>query len=104
MYGLQPGEIQQIRNILACYPQVEEVILYGSRAKGNFRLDSDIDLALKGKELTLTLLFEIDRKLDDLLMPYKTDLSIYHRIQNSDLTHHIDRVGVPFYKKGFIDV
>ena len=54
----------------------------------------DIDLSLKGKTLTLSLLFKIEIELDDLLLPYKIDLSIYHKIENSDLINHIKRVGI----------
>jgi len=61
------------------------VILYGSRARGNYRNGSDIDLALVGKELDLTTLFKVETELDDLLLPYKIDLSIHHKIENPDL-------------------
>ena len=99
MYGLKPEEIAQIQRLLARYPKVEKALLYGSRAKGNHRPDSDIDLSLTGKDLDLSLLLEIENAFDDLLLPYKTDLSIFHKIENPKLLDHINRVGIVFYQK-----
>lgn len=78
---------------------VDEAILYGSRAKGDYKPGSDIDLALKGEKLDLKELNRIALALDDLFLPYTFDLSIYHRIDNPDLLEHIARVGRIFYRK-----
>ena len=78
---------------------MEEVILYGSRAKGTFSNGSDIDLVLKGKGLSQALLNKIRWELDDLLLPYTIDVAIYDRIDNPELIDHISRVGVVFYRK-----
>ena len=97
-YGLKKESIEKVNRIFAQYDKIEEVILYGSRAKGNFKPGSDIDLTLKGKELNLNLLNKISLELDDLLLPYTFDLSIYHHIKQTDLIDHIVRVGKVFYK------
>ena len=75
------------------------MLLYGSRARGDYKPASDIDITMKGENIDLTLLSEIECDLDDLLLPYKLDISIYDRISNSDLIHHSDRVGVKLYEK-----
>ena len=98
-FGLRPSEIEQIKQILQQHPEVESAILYGSRAKGNFKPASDIDLTLVGSKLDLTTLQRIEAKLDDLLMPYKIDLSIYNQIENPALREHITRVGKILYSK-----
>jgi predicted nucleotidyltransferase len=95
-YGLKESTIAAIQAVFRRYPQVEKAILYGSRAKGNFRNGSDIDLVLVGESLTLTDQFKIETELDDLMLPYKIDLAIYHQIENEDLVGHIDRVGISF--------
>ena len=97
-YGLKKESIEKVNRIFAQYHKIEEVILYGSRAKGNYKPGSDIDLTLKGKELNLKLLNKISLELDDLLLPYTFDLSIYHHIKQPDLIDHIVRVGKVFYK------
>lgn len=71
--------------------------IYGSRAKGNYKNGSDIDLTLKGNHLNLSLLNQIANELDDLMLPYTFDLSIYSHISNEALIEHIDRVGKLFY-------
>lgn len=85
--------------IFAKYESVEEVIVYGSRAKGNHKNASDIDLTLKGTGLNLPTLYAIENELDDLLLPYTIDLSLFQQLSNSNLVDHIQRVGQVFYQK-----
>ncbi|MGB9673815.1 MAG: nucleotidyltransferase domain-containing protein [Anaerolineales bacterium] len=100
-YGLSQSTIQKIYSVLSRYPQVEKAILYGSRAKGNYKSGSDIDLTLcGGEDLTLNVLFKILNDLDDLFLPYTIDLSIFEDITDPDLKEHIHRVGLTFYEKG----
>ncbi|MDR9441823.1 MAG: nucleotidyltransferase domain-containing protein [Schleiferiaceae bacterium] len=100
MYGLKQQTIEAIRGIFSHHPSIEKVILYGSRAQGNYRNGSDIDLTLVGEQLTLNEQLAIDNELDELLLAYKIDLSIYHTIENKDLIDHIKRVGKVFYTSG----
>ncbi|WP_342084350.1 nucleotidyltransferase domain-containing protein [Dyadobacter sp. OTU695] len=99
MYGLSEKTIRVIQGVFAKHPQIQQAILYGSRAKGNYRNGSDIDLVLVGSELDLSQLFKIELELDDLLLPYKIDLAAYHKIENQELIDHIDRVGVIFFER-----
>lgn len=98
-FGLSPKSYQTIVDILAKYPEIEQAIIYGSRAKGNYREGSDIDLTLKGEHLNETIASKIRLDLDDSTIPYLVDLSIYHRLSNLALIEHIDRVGKIFYPK-----
>lgn len=100
-YGLPPSAIQKICAVLHRYPQVEQAILYGSRAKGNHKSGSDIDLTLRGgADLTLNVIYKILNDLDDSFLPYTIDLSIFNNISDPDVIEHIQRVGVTFYEKG----
>lgn len=99
-FGLQESVIQQICAVLAKYPQVQKAVLYGSRAKGTYKNGSDIDLTLVGGEdLSLHVLYRIADELDDLLLPYTFDLSIFSHISDPDVVEHIRRVGVTFYER-----
>jgi predicted nucleotidyltransferase len=99
-YGLPQSAVVKICTVLSHYPQVEKAILYGSRAKGNYKNGSDIDLTLRGgKELTLNMLYRIMDELDDLFLPYTIDLSIFNNIHDPDVIEHIQRVGVTFYDR-----
>ena len=103
-YGLTDAVIAQIQAVLAQYPQVEQAILYGSRAKGNYKPGSDIDLTLHGGEdLTLHVLYRIMDAIDDLLLPYTFDLSIFRHISDPDVVEHIKRVGVMFCEQEAIE-
>ncbi|MGZ3772605.1 MAG: nucleotidyltransferase domain-containing protein [Pseudobdellovibrionaceae bacterium] len=99
MYGLPEVTISKIINVLQQYPQIEKAVLYGSRAKGNYKPGSDIDLCLIAPTMDLTLKFQIETDLDDLLLPYKIDLSLFHKIENQNLKDHILRVGKSIYQK-----
>jgi predicted nucleotidyltransferase len=97
LYGLSPEILQKIRQVFERFEDIEEAILYGSRAKGNHKSGSDIDLTLKGGKLNLKVLNRISLDLDDLFLPYTFDISIFHQIDNPDLIEHIQRVGEIFY-------
>lgn len=98
-FGLKDDTIQQINGVFAKYPQVEKAILYGSRAKGDFKRGSDIDLTLFGDGLNLFVVNKILIDLDELLLAYTFDISIFKQISNPDLVQHIERVGVVFYER-----
>ena len=99
-FGLTEKTINEICAVLAAHPEVDQAILYGSRAKGTFKRGSDIDLTLVGgSDLTLTVLYRIMEEIDDLLHPYMMDLSIFRHISDPDVRDHIQRVGVTFYAK-----
>jgi predicted nucleotidyltransferase len=98
-FGLKETTIALINKVFAGYPAIERVILYGSRAKGNFRNGSDIDLTLEGSDVTSEHLNRITLELDDLLLPYTIDLSLKCQIDNPELLAHIERVGVVFYER-----
>jgi predicted nucleotidyltransferase len=95
--GLLKETFAAIQKVLSKYPKIEKAILYGSRAKGNYRNGSDIDLTLIGKEMTLQELSKLEWELDDLLLPYKFDISLFHQISNPSLIDHIQRVGKDFW-------
>lgn len=99
-YGLPAATIEKMHAVLSRFPRVERAVLYGSRVKGNFKPGSDIDLTLFGEDLDSSQLGKIAAALDDLLLPYTIDLSIYAELNHAKLREHIDRVGVVFYERG----
>jgi uncharacterized protein len=98
-HGLHPKTVASIRAVFERFREIEKAVLYGSRAKGTFKPGSDIDLTLFGKCLTTSRLGDIAEALDDLLLPYTIDLSIYADLNHAKLREHIDRVGVVFYER-----
>ncbi|MEO0430728.1 MAG: nucleotidyltransferase domain-containing protein [Cyanobacteria bacterium J06656_5] len=98
-FGLEKSTIEEIQRLFQQYAEIERVILYGSRAKGNYRPGSDIDLTMIGTNISHTQLLSIEHQLDDLLLPYLFDLSIFNHIEDPDMIAHINRVGCVFYEK-----
>lgn len=98
-FGLPPTTVEKIRSVFAAHPHVELAVIYGSRAKGNYKVGSDIDLTLHGEGLTYDELLTIAGELDDLLLPYMIDLSLFRMIDHAGLREHIQRVGVAFYER-----
>ena len=96
-FGLTADVTQKIHNVLSHHREVQSAILYGSRAKGNYKRGSDIDLTLVGEKLNLSKLAKISNELDELSLPYTFDFSIYDQIKNIELLDHIKRVGKIFY-------
>lgn len=98
-YGMKNSTIEQICRVLSRYPQVKQAVLYGSRARGNYKIGSDIDLTLIGDDLDLSVLGNIMDELDDLLLPYTFDLSLFSLISDPDVREEIRRTGVVFYER-----
>ena len=98
-FGLESRTIEDISGIFQQYTEIERVILYGSWAKGTYRVGSDIDLTLVGKQISHEQLLSIEHQLDNLLLPYLFDLSIFSHIEDPDMIAHINRVGLIFYEK-----
>ncbi|MBI4929350.1 MAG: restriction endonuclease subunit S [Bacteroidetes bacterium] len=98
-YGLSDKVIERIQKVFESCTAIDKVILFGSRAKGNFKEGSDIDLAVKGRDYTFDTERKVSMQLDDLNLPYEIDLVNYHTIKEPALTAHIDRVGIDLYSR-----
>lgn len=99
-FGLHNRTLTGLRRVFERYPEIEEVVVYGSRAVGNYREGSDIDICMKGEALTRDLCGRVWLDIDALNTPYLVDLSVYHLIESESLSEHIHRVGKTIYRKG----
>ncbi len=97
-YGLSDENLKQIVDVLSANPKIEELILFGSRAKGNYSNGSDIDIAMIGKELKICDVTNALVLLDDLFLPYQFDLIIFSHIKEPSLIDQINTVGISLYK------
>ena len=96
--GLSDKEIAAVKNVFSKYEHIEKAVIFGSRAKGNYSENSDIDIALFGK-INLFDCGEIGLNLEELPLPYKFDVVAYDDVKNTELKEHIDRVGLVIYCK-----
>lgn len=93
-YGIAVEALDSIIKTIRRQDKVKKLILFGSRAKNNFRKGSDIDIAIIADELSLSELNQIRVDLSELLLPYKVDVIDYRTISNKDIIEHINKVGV----------
>ena len=98
-FGINQETINKINSVFEKHPEIEKVIIYGSRAKGNYRAGSDIDLTLIGNNLEHNLAGTVNSEIDDLNTPYLFDVSVFGKLNSPSLKEHINRVGKVFYKK-----
>lgn len=98
IYGLTDTDLQKLTMLFARNRKIERVILYGSRAKGNYKPFSDIDITLIGEGLTRSDVNRLASDIDDLLLPYQFDISIFASLKNKELIEHIKRVGIGIYQ------
>lgn len=98
-FGLEVQVIENIISVLEQYPKVDKAFIFGSRAKGNYRSDSDIDIAIKGNGITTDDIIAISVAIETKGITHKFDLIDYHSIKEPALKEHIDRVGIEFYSR-----
>lgn len=93
MYGLRTDDLEYLAQGFATVPDLHKVVLFGSRAMGNYKRGSDIDLALFG--CTQHALLDLYDLLNEVYpLPYFFDILCYESITNDALKHHIDTQGV----------
>jgi len=97
-FGLIEADLQTIIAVLKQFPTVEKATIFGSRAKGNYKKGSDIDIALAGKQLNFDTISQISYRLnEETPLPYQMDILNYHTINEPTLKEHIDRAGIVIY-------
>lgn len=101
-FGLSESTIEKMKSVFSRFHMINQIIIFGSRAKGNYRENSDIDLAIKASNFDLTTLQKVETALEELYLPYTVDVVDYSKIENIELINHINRVGQIFYQKNEI--
>ena len=97
-FGISEKSFGLIREVFQKYPEVEEVLIFGSRAKGTYRPGSDIDLAIKGENCNERTALDIAGHLNETVpIPYFVDVVYYDGLKHPDLKAHIERIGKPLF-------
>ncbi len=92
--GLTRGDIKLITTAIQQFPEIENAVIFGSRAKGTYRKASDVDLALKGSAVTGKTIQRLNFLLnEELPLPYFFDVVHYESLENPLFVAHIDRIG-----------
>ena len=100
-YGLSKRQLNEIIQIISTHPEVEEAVLFGSRVIDTFKEASDVDIAIKGKNVTASLAAKLKYRFEeDTYLPFFFDFVAYPTITNEELKEHIDTKGVSIYRAG----
>ena len=97
-FGLSDSVISELQDVFRRHANISKVLIFGSRAKGNYREGSDIDLVAIGNDLDYSQLIKILTEIDNLGLLYSVDLLDYNKTINTPIGEHIDRVGQVFYQ------
>ena len=99
-FGLTGADIEQITTIIGSFPEVQQAIIFGSRAMGSYKNGSDVDIALKGKNIPHANITQIKYQLnEETTMPYFFDVVDYDALRNEELKTHIDQFGKIFFER-----
>lgn len=97
-FGLKSSIIKSLKTIFESNPKIERVLIYGSRAKGNYYKGSDIDLVIIAPEMSFSEYLRLYSKLEELNIPYQIDVTKYDLLENK-IQEHINRVGKEIYRR-----
>jgi len=98
-FGLSERDTNVLVTIFRQHTAVIEVWIFGSRAKGNYKKGSDIDLAIMNKGVSERELSHIKTEIEESSLPYIIDLIDFTTLKHRELKEHIERTGVSFYKR-----
>jgi len=100
MFGLLDIDMDYIGMALKKLEEIELAIIFGSRAMGNYKKGSDVDIVVIGDKITKATMFQLDEYLNEQYpLPYFFDILNYSELANENLKHHIDVIGKEIYKK-----
>ena len=99
-FGIYDNSFTLILDSLKKFTEIEKAIIFGSRAMGNYKKGSDIDIAITGKNINDKIVTRLSSILNqELPIPYFIDVVDYNSITNNDLKKHIDKEGKIVYQK-----
>jgi predicted nucleotidyltransferase len=96
--GLLQRDLDEILDVLRRFPQIEKALFFGSRAKGNFKRGSDVDIAIMGENIDYSCISALSTLLnEESMLPYYFDIVHLESVTDKPLLEHIHRVGKTFY-------
>lgn len=98
-FGLEQQIIDTFIEVFEANSKVDKAYMFGSRAKGNYRPDSDIDISVKGQDLSSDDIIAMSVAFETKGIAHKFDLINYNSIKEPALKEHIDSVGIEFYSR-----
>jgi predicted nucleotidyltransferase len=97
MFGLKDAIIIKIKNVLSKYDEIEKALIFGSRARGDYKKTSDIDVAIFSDNITSTRLNLLRNDFDELDIIYTVDVVNFHKISKEELKNNIINDGIVIF-------
>jgi len=95
MFGLLDEDLVYIKEAIVNLPEIKKAVVFGSRAMGNYKKGSDVDIAISGEGVTRNTILQLGEYLNEVYpLPYFFDIIHYEEITNDKLKKHIDKVGI----------
>jgi predicted nucleotidyltransferase len=100
------ASLKEISALLAADSRVERIVAFGSRVRGDFRGDSDMDVLvivtrkdreLKDSILSLFYTYELERDLSFSLAVFSRDEYEFNRRLGSPFIKNVEQEGLTYY-------
>lgn len=99
-FGLKEENLMYLVTVLGKFDEINKAVIFGSRAKGNYKSGSDVDIAIFGENVTFSTVSRLHAILEDESpMPYFFDIVDYTHLNHKELREHIDRVGKIIFER-----
>ena len=100
MFGLLDRDLKYIIKALEQHDEIEKAVIFGSRAMGNYKKGSDVDIAIVGENINSRIIYKLEDRLNKVYpLPYFFDIIQYNKLTNENLIKHIDNEGKILYTK-----
>jgi len=94
-FGFSDSQMNLIKQAISQIHGIESTVLFGSRAMGNYKPGSDVDIAIKGPEIHRDGASRLRAQLnEELPLPYFFDIVHYDTLESASLIEHIDQQGI----------
>lgn len=98
-FGITDNSMSLIKDTLLQWREIEGASIFGSRALGNFKNGSDIDIVIYGSNVTTEIVNKLSVQLnEELPIPYYFDIVHYESLTNESLKEHVDTFAKTFYQ------
>ena len=99
-FGLREEDLNYIVNKISEYDEIVKASIFGSRAMGNHKPGSDVDIAIYGEKVDFNTVSSLHAKLEDEgPLPYFIDIVDYTHLNHKELKEHIDKFGVVIFER-----
>jgi len=102
MFGLKDSIIIKIKDVLLKYDEIEKALIFGSRARGDYKKTSDIDIAIFSHNMTSSRINLLRNDFDDLDIIYTVDVVDFNKLSKEELKNNIINDGMVIYNRNSI--